>query len=339
MSSKVTLTQYFQAVDRHLQKASLEPKEGFRVRIGDKRIDLRFPTKEMAAAGSRSLEGFITEETGSPDAVLLYWYDHCDAYLPAGEAQHSSIWQSQDSTGSLQIGTDQNRLLGSDFARMRFYYSRPEPAAVDYAVYGHTLANLFSRWASESDRILLHAAAVGWGGKGVLVVGRGGSGKSTFAVSSLMAGMDFVSDDYTLVTASGPLQAMPLYTSVAVNPDMYQKLQQLGKPSVEPNAAWCNGKLQFLLQRHQICPALDICAIIMPKISGADQPSIRPTSPGPAMTQMLHSSLTQLDRNRDTELMRTIAARMGNLPVYEMSMSTDLTKNPAFLRSFIEKEF
>ena len=339
MSSKVTLTNYFQAVDRHLQREKLMPQASFRVRISDQLIALHFPTTKMAEAGRCSLEGFVTDEAGKPDAELLYWYDRCDAYLPDGASIRSSVWQSRDATGSLQIGTDQHRLLGSDVVRRRFYYSRPKPEDVDYAVYGHTLAGLFSRWASESDRILLHAAAVGWKGKGVLIVGRSGSGKSTFSVSCLTAGLDFVSDDYTLVSAAGPLRAMPLYTSVAVNPDMYSKLPQLGDPSVRPSAAWCNGKLQFRLQRHQICPALDIHAIIMPKISDRNQPVIQPVPAGPAMTQMLHSSLTQLDRNRDTDLMRTIACRMGRLPVYEMHMSTDLEKNPAFLRSFIEKEF
>ena len=339
MSSKVTLTEYFQAVDRHLIKSKKEPKEGFRVRICGKLIDLRFPTVEMAQAGRCSLEGFLTEEAGAPDATLLYWYDRCDAYLPAGESAYSSVWQSRDATGSLQIGTDNHRLVGSDFVRRRFYYARPKPDEIDYSVYGHTLAGLFSRWASESDCMLLHAAAVGWRGKGVLVVGRSGSGKSTFSVSCLTAGLDFVSDDYTLISASGPLLAMPLYTSVAVNPDMYAKMPWLGDPSVEPSAAWCNGKYQFRLERQHLCPALEIHGIIMPRISGEDAPSIRSVPAGSAMTQMLHSSLKQLDRNRDTELMRTFAARMGGLPVYEMSMSTDLTKNPAFLRSFIEKEF
>lgn len=339
MSTKVTLTEYFQAVDRHLKQEGLTPNNGFRVKICDQLIDLYFPTKEMAQAGRSSLAGFTSCEEGTPDAVLLYWYDRCDAYLPAGAAMHSAVWQSADATGSLQVGTDQNRLIGSDLIRRRFYYAQPKPKDVDYAVYGHTVAGLFSRWASASDRMLLHAAAVGWSGKGVLVVGRSGSGKSTFSVSCLTAGMDFVSDDYTLVSASGPLLAMPLYTSVAVNPDMHAKMPWLGNPSVEPNAAWCNGKYQFQLERHHLCPSLEIHGIIIPRISGEDTPSIRTVSAGSAMTQMLHSSLKQLDRNRDTDLMRTFAARMRNLPVYEMGMSTDLTKNPAFLRSFIEKEF
>lgn len=339
MPSKIRLTDYFAAVDRHLERETKLPSAGFRVRICDRLIDLYFPTEEMARAARFSVSGFISNDGGKPDATLLYWYDRCDAYLPSGAAANSAVWQSRDATGALQIGTDTHRLIGSDFVRRRFYYARPEPDDIDYAVYGHTLAGLFSRWASESDQILLHAAAVGTDGVGVLVVGRSGSGKSTFSVSCLAAGMDFVSDDYTLVSGSGPLCAMPLYTSVAVNPDMHKKLPQLGEPSVTPNAAWCNGKLQFHLRREQICPRLTIKAIVMPKISGKDEPSIHLSTAGAAMTQMLHSSLTQLDRNRDTALMHQTAARLSGLPVYEMQMSTDLTKNHVFLREFIKKEF
>jgi len=77
----------------------------------------------------------------------------------------------------------------------------------------------------------------------------------------------------------------------------------------------------------------------MPRITGAQQPTIQVSPMGGAMTQMIHSSLEQLERYRDTQLIRQISARVGGLPVYEMSMSPDLAKNPAFLRSFIEKEF
>lgn len=339
MSSKVVLTQYFQAVDRHLQASGKLPQATFRVRISGHLIELCFPTEAMATAARASVSGFISEESSEPNATFLYWYDRCDAYLPAGAAAISSVWQSNDATGSLQIGTDTHRLIGSDFIRRRFYYARPQPADIDYAVYGHTLAGLFSRWASETDQILLHAAAVGHNDNGVLVVGRSGSGKSTFSVSCLSGEMDFVSDDYTLVTGSGPLYAMPLYTGVAVNPDMYEKMPYLGDPSVPPNAAWCNGKLQFHLEREQIRSRLAIKAIIMPKLSGDDEPSIHLSTAGAAMTQMLHSSLTQLDRNRDTALMQQMASRMSGLPVYQMHMSTDLTKNHVFLREFIKKEF
>lgn len=339
MPSKVTLTEYFQAVDRRLQREGLAPTAGFRVRICDKLIDLRFPTEAQAQAGYSSVAGFITREAGQPDAVFQYWYDRCDAYLPAGEAEHSSVWQSRDATGTLRIGTDDDSLVGCDFVRQRYYFARPEPADSGYMRSRHVMVNAFARWARSNDMLLFHAAAVGTGGKGVLIAGRGGSGKSTFAISCLAEGLDFVSDDYTLITASGPLRAMPLYTIVALREDMYQRFPQLGQPILEEDGSFRGGKPQFQVPPDRFSPSLDIRAIILPKIGGDTEPSIAPIPPGKVMTPLIHSTITQIESRRDTAMIHLMAQRLSALPIYEMCMSSDLAKNPAFLRSFIEKEY
>jgi len=339
MPKKITLTEYFQAVDRRLQREGLAPTAGFRVRICDRRIDLRFPTEAQAQVGRSSMEGFITQKEGPADATFLYWYDRCDAYLPAGEGDFSSVWQSQDATGTLRIGTDDDSLVGCDFQRQRYYFARPEPAGSGYMRSRHVMVNAFARWARSNDKLLFHAAAVGTGGKGVLIAGRGGSGKSTFAISCLAEGLDFVSDDYTLITASGPLRAMPLYTIVALREDMYERFPQLGSPLLEEDGSFRGGKPQFQIPPERFRPNLDIQAIIMPKIAGDAEPSITPIPPGKVMTQLIHSTITQIESRRDTALIQQMAQRFFGLPIYEMSMSTDLQKNPAFLRSFIEKEF
>lgn len=339
MSSKVTLTEYFQAVDRRLQREGLAPTAGFRARVCGTLFDLRFPTEELAQFGRSSIEGFITRETGEPDASFLYWYDRCDAYLPAGEGEFSSVWQSRDATGTLRIGTDDDSLVGCDFARQRYYFARPKPAGSGYMRSRHVMVNAFARWARSNDKLLFHAAAVGTGGKGVLVAGRGGSGKSTFAISCLAEGLDFVSDDYTIITASGPLRAMPLYTVVALREDMYQRFPRLGKPILEEDGSFRGGKPQFQVPPERFSPSLDIQAIIMPKIAGDAEPSITRISPGGVLAPLIHSTITQIEFRRDTALIQQMAQRLSALPVYEMRMSTDLTKNPAFLRSFIEKEF
>ena len=155
----------------------------------------------------------------------------------------------------------------------------------------------------------------------------------------LAEGLDFVSDDYTLITASGPLRAMPLYTIVALREDMYQRFPQLGQPILEEDGSFRGGKPQFHVPPERFSPSLDIQAIIMPKITGDTEPSIAPVPPGKVMTQLIHSTITQIESRRDTALIQQMAQRLSALPIYEMYMSTDLTKNPAFLRSFIEKEF
>ena len=338
MSSKVTLTEYFQAVDRRLLRERLMPTAGFRVRICDKLIDLRFPTQEQADMGRSGLEGFLTEDTEKPDAEFFYWYDRCDAYLPEGEGEHSAVWKSEDATGSLKIGTDDDSLVGCDYVRQRYYFARPKPDKDTYLTCRHVMVNAFARWAKETNKFLLHAAAVGIGGKGVLVAGRGGVGKSTFAVSCLAAGMDFVSDDYTLITAEGSFCAMPLYTVVALRADMCGKLPGLGSPLLEADGSYQGGKPQFQIPKERFCSSLEIGALIIPKVTNEAEPSIRAISPGNVMAQLIHSTITQIEARRDAELIRRMAKRLSELPVYEMCMSTELLKNPAFLRSFIEKE-
>ena len=333
MPSKVMLTEYFQAVEKHLVQTGKLPPAHFRVRICGELIDLWFPTQALAEGGRNSLSGFITEEEGPADAAFFYWYDRCDDYLPAGEGEHSSVWRSRDETGSLMIGTDRDILMGQDIARKRFYCAQPQPEEESVLACRHIMVNAFAFWARHSDKLLLHAAAVGHGGTGVLVVGRGGRGKSTFAVSCLTEGLDFVSDDYTLLTASGPLEAMPLYTCVGLRQDMCEKLPQLGQPS-----AMILGKPLFEIPGSRYCPRLKIKAIIMPLVAGDAEPSAYPVSRSSAMAQLISSTASQLESRHDTQLIQKMSARLSGLPVYEMRMSTDLKKNPAFLRSFIEKE-
>ncbi|MBE6963740.1 MAG: hypothetical protein E7443_03945 [Ruminococcaceae bacterium] len=333
---KVPLTQVFQALDRRLARRPIV-WETFRIRVCGRLLELCFEDRDMRDAAMRSVQSHVVQEAGTPDAVFFYWYGVSTEILPEEMTQRPGVWESRDDTGLLKVSEAQ--MYGVDTVRRHFYFTRQKPDTVDYAVYGHTLVGLVSRWASESDLILLHAAAVGAGGKGVLVVGRGGSGKSTFSVSCMTEGMDFVSDDYTLISASGSLRAMPIYTTVAVNPDMYARLPSLGEPSVPPDAEWCNGKLQFFIPGERFAPELEIGAVVMPVIGPDDgEPAIRPIAPGAAMVQMLHTSAIQVSRNRDAALVRQMAQRLSGLPVYEMRMSRDLKKNPAALRRFIEKE-
>ncbi len=339
MSAKVKLTEYFQAVERHLEKSGKMPTDGFRVRVCGENIELRFPTKELAEAGKTSLSGFLIEDDGPVDAKFIYWYDRCDDYLPKGEAEFSSVWQSSDETGSLKIGTDDDSLVGCDFARQRYFFARPKPQNSGYMLTRHVMVNAFARWAKANNKLLFHAAAVGTGGKGVMIAGRGGSGKSTFAVSCLAEDLDFVSDDYTLITASGELLAMPLYTIVALREDMYGEFPQLGKPLLEEDGSFRGGKPQFQVPAERFSSALNIKALIIPKIAGDDEPSIAPIPPSKVMIHLIHSTITQIESRHDTALIQQMAQRLSGLPVYEMRMSTDLKKNPAFLRSFIEKEF
>ena len=62
-----------------------------------------------------------------------------------------------------------------------------------------------------------HAAAVGQMGSGALLVGKGGSGKSTSALGSLASGWRYIGDDYCLLALNGIPQIHSLCTSAKLN--------------------------------------------------------------------------------------------------------------------------
>ena len=92
---------------------------------------------------------------------------------------------------------------------LRFpYHARYE--LLEFAVF--TLA------ARVQKLISLHAACVGLGGRGLLLMGPSGAGKSTVALQCLLRGFGFVSEDSTFVSPRGML-ATGLANFLHVRPD------------------------------------------------------------------------------------------------------------------------
>jgi len=85
---------------------------------------------------------------------------------------------------------ERSALIGISPQMLRFpYHTRYE--LIEFAVF--TLAQRVQRLAS------LHAACVGRGGRGVLMMGPSGAGKSTVALQCLLQGLDFLSEDAVFV--------------------------------------------------------------------------------------------------------------------------------------------
>ena len=127
----------------------------------------------------------------------------------------------------------------------------------------------------------MHGAAVGTGGKGVLLAARGGGGKSTLAAACLLSGMDYVADDYVLVSAEGPLRAMPMFSTLKMNLDMKGKLG-LTLPVIWEDASR-GGKQLLDASSFPICRDMAVRAVVFLSRWDRERSEISPWSGYPAV--------------------------------------------------------
>ena len=72
-------------------------------------------------------------------------------------------------------------------------------AATDPELLSHPMAATMAAWALDHHLLAMHSAAVEVDGRGVLLIGASGAGKSTTAMACAAAGLGFLGDDLCLV--------------------------------------------------------------------------------------------------------------------------------------------
>ena len=331
----MALSDYFQELDKKILARNEGGESSFQIKVGDQVIEQRFTSEEQADGVKKYFVGTILNERATPDAILNFWTDEIDNYLLSGTKDINAIWRSKDDTGYLRI-TPGYELSGIDYKRNTFYYCRHPETNPEFMLYGHAMVVMIGQWARQNGMLLLHSACVGINGKGVMLSARGGGGKSTLAVSCLLNGFDFVSDDYILVNQEGPLKAMPLYRTVSLNQDMASILNP-GLPVVRVDKER-NDKLMLDASSYEFKESLPVHAIIYPNLTDGDSPFIKETARGPVMVKLIDSTASQLGFFRDPEAYRQMSQRLIDIPVYEIGLCKDLKKNVKCLLEFINEE-
>lgn len=123
-------------------------------------------------------------------------------------------------------------------------------------------------WCMESrGNQLLHAAAVGTPQGGLLITGKGGSGKSTTALNCLRAGFAYVGDDYVVVSGGQDPAAHSLYRTAKIEPEALDVFA-----SFEPISQGFGtvSKAVITLDPSQVTNRIGLNAILTPQLSASD---------------------------------------------------------------------
>jgi hypothetical protein len=177
-------------------------------------------------------------------------------------------------------------------------------------------------------RTLVHAAAVGRGGRGLLIGGAGGSGKSTTALSWMLSGGDFAGENDVLVDldgSDGPAAA-PVYANAKVDAGTIRLLPELA--TARPVDDELGGKSVLDIRKlrpGQPTGPIPIGAIVIPRVAGRTLPAVKPIAPAAALRALAPSSVLQLPGERGG--LAVMAALVRQLPSFEVELALDPAAN------------
>jgi hypothetical protein len=196
----------------------------------------------------------------------------------------------------------------------------------------------FLHWAYAAAGLrLTHAATLGQGGAGALLVGAGGSGKSGTTLAGILHGLESVGDDFVVLEQGAAVRAHAILRNFKQD---VGGLERAGLANLcrERSLNW-QGKLEFdpAIVGRPLSSCMTIRAIFLPHIARASRTAIIPASAHEATLALAPSAVLQLSGDGSAGF-RFFADVARRLPAYHLHLSEDPREIAATLSTFLSAE-
>lgn len=194
------------------------------------------------------------------------------------------------------------------------------------------LRSLLSWFMRDHNRQLTHGAVISHQGEGLLLAGKGGSGKSNTALACLAAGLDFLSDDLCAIANDPQPTAYSLYGTARTKTEDFTRLPFL-TPLIDRRETFPQDKEIYLLNQHfpqQLVQQTQLKAILLPQIDSARPLSLVPISRQAALLALAPVTTTILP-DSGPEVIAQLGKLVRALPTYRLCLGSDINEIPRFL--------
>jgi hypothetical protein len=161
---------------------------------------------------------------------------------------------------------------------------------------GAPFRTLLHWWMEENGAQVMHAAAAGTPEGAVLVTGKGGIGKSTTALACLAAGMQYVGDDYVVVTLDPAPRVYSLYSTAKLDTRAMERFPQFRGLVTNPDVAANEKTILQLFPRlgDQVQRWLPLKAVTTPSFGNEPGTTASPVSRDVLQRAAEFTTLSQL---------------------------------------------
>jgi len=197
-------------------------------------------------------------------------------------------------------------------------------------------------WHKDRDVQAVHAGLVARHGDGVLFGGPGGSGKSSTALTCLKAGFEYMADDYVGLEAKpdGSYDGHSLFCSTHLEPNHLKRFPYL-VPHAVPGRLPREDKSLVMLSEvlpQGLSQKARIRAVALPRVVGADRPTLRPASTIEALLRLAPSSLILLPYAGTfaTEFEK-LSEFLEDIPKYWLELGSEMAEIPDRIHELLER--
>jgi hypothetical protein len=337
---------FFESVMTGALSADARGRTGeYFISIAGSVIHLIFASAQLQHGMRSALSPLRVEPSASPEAVLYVWDSESTgvAITPAPCSRdcftdRGDIWgfDSPRFRSAFHWGDHSLNLLDTETGTGTFWVRDAED--LPYWSKAAPLRTLFHWLMTRRGCRLLHAAAVGTADGGVLIVGRGGVGKSTTALACLAAGMKYVADDYLVVQLDPEPRAFRLYGTAKLEASQLRQFPELQNLVTNPDFAENEKVVLDLLQSssYRVAKSLPLAAALTPRFAPVSATEIRPAEPSRVLHSAAFTTMTQLPHSgRATH--EFIERLTDSLPCYEVVLGSNIREIPAALAAFLSR--
>lgn len=315
------------------------------IEVAGCRIELRFASPRLYDDLLPALQHNVVTTEAEPSAVVHLW-DGVSSGIPMLSPPCS--WQHF---------TDRGDIWGFNSRRYRaaFHFIECAVNVIDLesgqAVYWvkHTVSMPYWAKASPLRTILhwileregtqlLHAAAVGDERGAVLIIGKGGVGKSTTALTALEHGLKYVGDDYLAVRLDPTPTVISLYCTAKL------KVEDIGKfPRLAPHVTLPSEEDEkAVIQLHpalgqQIERSMPLRAILTPRVVQQYETDFQPADARSLRGAATFTTLSQLPY-AGQQAQNFIECLMARLPGFTIRLGQDPEKVTGAILDLLAKK-
>jgi hypothetical protein len=266
------------------------------------------------------------------DLTRLHWHE----YL--GPRKELKAYDGDRIRSNFHIGP--NILSVLDREQNLACYWIDDAEAIPYWEQGSPLQTILNWWTADHQRQYVHAGAVGTPEGGVLLVGKGGSGKSSTALACINSPLLYASDDYCLVSSDAEPYVYSLYNTAKLKGEAdLIRFPHLAALVSNPEKL-ATEKAMLFLQQHQptkLSQGFPIKAILLPKVMGRPDTTIRRASAGEALRALAPSTIFQLSGSGKAAF-TTMANLAKQVPCYILELGTDMEQIPSTIMDLLQAQ-